>query len=85
MHPAQEAIELATSLPNVWLDCSGTDAAALRLVRDAGLADRLLFATDLPICLRWHGQTAADYVRERLLLIRSTLGPSAPITPSEFS
>ena len=85
MHPAQEAIGLATSLPNVWLDCSITDAAALRLVRDTGLADRLLFATDLPICLRWHGQTAADYVRERLRLLRSTLGPSASITPSKFS
>jgi len=67
--PVDEAIDLAKNLPNVWMDSSFVDDDALRRIADAGLSDRLLFGSDMPVYAQWYRGGYSASVKDRVVAI----------------
>jgi len=75
--PVDEAMDLAHTLPNVWLDSAFVEDDALRKVADAGLAGRLLFGSDMPVYSHWYQGGYSSLVNDRVSAICRIFGDNA--------
>lgn len=64
MSPIAEAIDIVSTLDNVWLDCAAVGKDHLRIAANSGLEERILFGSDLPICQNWKGRAAREIVKD---------------------
>lgn len=75
--PHDETIEVLIQCDNVYVDTAFMPVEVVKRLCDRGLANRILYGTDVPINqLFYKGMTTSEYIQDNLSQLKEALSPS---------